>query len=55
MSVPTQPNGSSWRGKTRAKSPRDLLASDLSWRPLDMVQGQTLRWLVEGFRQDWKS
>jgi hypothetical protein len=26
---------------------RYLIASDLSWRTLDMVQGQTLRWLVE--------
>ena len=34
---------------------RDLIASDLSWRTLDMVQGQTLRWLVEVFIQDWKS
>jgi len=34
---------------------RSLIASDLSWRTLDMVQGQTLRWLVEVFMQDWKS
>ena len=34
---------------------RDLIASDLSWRTLDMVQGQTLRWLVEVVMQDWKS
>jgi hypothetical protein len=26
---------------------RDLMASDLTWRTLDMVQGHTLRWLVE--------
>jgi hypothetical protein len=26
---------------------RYLIASDLSWRTLDMVHGQTLRWLVE--------
>src|SRR5712691_971279 len=26
---------------------RSLIASDLSWRTLDVVQGQTLRWLVE--------
>ena len=31
------------------------IASDLSWRTLDIVQGQTLRWLVEVFMQDWKS
>jgi hypothetical protein len=34
---------------------RSLIASDLSWRTLDIVQGQTLRWLVEVFMQDWKS
>jgi DDE superfamily endonuclease len=34
---------------------RSVIASDLSWRTLDIVQGQTLRWLVEVFIQDWKS
>jgi hypothetical protein len=34
---------------------RYLIASDLTWRTLDIVQGQTLRWLVEVFVQDWKS
>ena len=34
---------------------RYLLASNLSWRTLDIVQGHTLRWLVEVFIQDWKS
>ena len=34
---------------------RDLLASDLTWRTRDMVQGQTLRWLVEVCVPDWKS
>ncbi len=34
---------------------RSLIASDLTWRTLDIVQGQTLRWLVEVFIQDWKS
>ncbi len=33
---------------------RYLLASDLSWRTLDIVQGHSLRWLVEVFVQDWK-
>jgi DDE superfamily endonuclease len=33
---------------------RDLVASDLSWRTLDIVQGSTLRWLVEVFLEDWK-
>lgn len=34
---------------------RYLIASDLSWRTLDIVQAHTLRWLVEVFIQDWKS
>jgi hypothetical protein len=34
---------------------RSLIASDLSWRTLAIVQGHTLRWLVEVFMQDWKS
>jgi hypothetical protein len=38
-----------------AETYRSLIASDLSWRTLDIVQGQTLRWLVEVFIQDWKS
>lgn len=33
---------------------RYLIASDLTWRTLDIVQGHSLRWLVEGFIQDWK-
>jgi len=36
-------------------SSRYLLAADLTWRTLDIIQGQTLRWLVEVFVQDWKS
>jgi hypothetical protein len=34
---------------------RYLMASDLSWRTLDIVQAHTLRWLVEVFVQDWKA
>ena len=34
---------------------RSLIASDLSWRTRDIVQGHTLRWLGEVFMQDWKS
>jgi hypothetical protein len=34
---------------------RYLMASDLTWRTLDIVQAHTLRWLVEVFVQDWKS
>src|SRR5215510_452525 len=33
---------------------RYVVASDLSWRTLDIVQGFTLRWLVEVFLEDWK-
>jgi hypothetical protein len=34
---------------------RDLMASDLTWRTLAMVQGHTRRWLVEVCGQDGKS
>jgi len=34
---------------------RYLVAADMSWRHLDIVQAQTLRWLVEVFFQDWKA
>lgn len=34
---------------------RYLIASDLTWRTIDIVQAHTLRWLVEVFIQDWKS
>ncbi len=40
---------------TDEETSRYLIASDLSWRTLDVVQGHTLRWLVEVFIQDWKS
>lgn len=33
---------------------RYIIASDLSWRTLDIVEAYTLRWLVEVFFQDWK-
>lgn len=33
---------------------RFLVATDLSWRTLDIIQVFTLRWLVEVFLQDWK-
>ncbi len=33
---------------------RYIIAKDLSWRTLDIVQAYTLRWLVEVFFQDWK-
>jgi hypothetical protein len=32
---------------------RYLVAADMSWRTLDIVQAQTCRWLVEVFIQDW--
>jgi hypothetical protein len=33
---------------------RYLVAQDLSWRLLDIVQAYSLRWLVEVFFEDWK-
>lgn len=33
---------------------RYLLASDLTWRTLDILQCYTIRWLVEVFFADWK-
>jgi len=33
---------------------RYLVASDMSWRTIDIVQGYTLRWLAEVFLEDWK-
>jgi hypothetical protein len=36
------------------QEPRYLLASDMSWRAIDIAQGYTLRWLVEVFFEDWK-
>jgi hypothetical protein len=37
------------------ESYRSLIASDLSWRTLDIVQGHTLRWLVEIFQPHYGS
>jgi len=37
------------------EEPRYLVATDMSWRTEDIVQTQTLRWLIEVFFQDWKS
>jgi hypothetical protein len=34
---------------------RYLVATDLTWRTLDIIQAYTLRWLVEVFIEDWKS
>ncbi|RPI99593.1 MAG: transposase, partial [Deltaproteobacteria bacterium] len=34
---------------------RYLLASDMSWKTLDIVEAHTLRWLAEVFYEDWKS
>jgi hypothetical protein len=38
-----------------AESDSSLIASDLSWRTLAIVQGHSLRWLVEVLMQDWQS
>lgn len=34
---------------------RYLVAKDLTWRTIDVVQAHTIRWLVEVFVEDWKS
>ena len=34
---------------------RYLIASDSSWRDIDIIKAYSLRWLVEVFIQDWKS
>jgi hypothetical protein len=34
---------------------RYIIASDLSWRTIDIMEAYTLRWLVEVFFQDWKA
>ncbi len=34
---------------------RYLVASDLTWRTLDIVQAYTFRWLIEVFFSDWKA
>lgn len=36
------------------KESRYLVATDLSWRTLDIIQAYSLRWLVEVFIEDWK-
>ena len=36
------------------KQPRYLMASDLTWRTLDIVQCFFFRWLIEVFFEDWK-
>ena len=41
--------------KSEEETYRYLMASDLSWRTLEIVQGHPLRWLVEVFIQAWKS
>lgn len=34
---------------------RYLIASDISWRDVDIIKAYSARWLVEVFIQDWKS
>jgi hypothetical protein len=36
------------------KDYRDVVASDMSWRAVDIAAAYTLRWLVEVFFEDWK-
>ncbi len=33
---------------------RYLVATDMTWRTMDITQAYTLRWLVEVFFEDWK-
>ena len=33
---------------------RYLVATDMTWRTVDIIQAYTLRWLVEVFFEDWK-
>ena len=37
------------------KDYRYLVATDMSWRTVDIIQAYSLRWLVEVFIEDWKS
>jgi hypothetical protein len=34
---------------------RYLVATDLSWRTIDSIQADSIRWIVEVFIEDWKS
>lgn len=34
---------------------RYLVATNLSWRTIDIIQAYTVRWIVEVFFEDWKS
>lgn len=36
------------------QEPRYLVASDMSWRTMDIVEAYTFRWLAEVFFEDWK-
>ncbi|MCK4493800.1 MAG: transposase, partial [Methylococcales bacterium] len=36
------------------KEYRYLVATDMTWRTIDIIQAYTLRWLVEVFFEDWK-
>ena len=35
------------------KAYRYLVATDMTWRTIDIIQAYTLRWLVEVFFEDW--
>jgi len=36
------------------KAYRYLVATEMTWRTVDIIQAYTLRWLVEVFFEDWK-
>jgi hypothetical protein len=37
------------------KEYRYLVATDMSWRTIDIIQAYSIRWIVEVFFEDWKS
>lgn len=37
------------------ESYRYLIATDMTWQPIDIIKTFSLRWLIEVFIQDWKS
>lgn len=34
---------------------RYYVATDMTWRAVDIAQARTLRWLIEVFFEDWKA
>ena len=40
---------------TRDEDYRYIVATDMTWRALDIAQARSLRWLIEVFFEDWKA